>query len=245
MSLHVTDPEMCCTTSVFRKLGYWDEESKKPFEDKTVTFEHYLELVCGCVIRDGKQFDHIRSAGSILKRKGTFSGESLMSPQSVDAEATQSRSEPNSPVRAESLKFRFLDDPTDDLLEQEWQDLLQKEKNKHKQHHDHAEEGAAFKHVKAAEKETGDIATDETSPDASAEACSASEAAVPNEAQPSAAAESEEGIVEQECDADTPSKAARDSHAENNTEENSSTFAAGGDRRDEECAQVVSVVTCE
>ena len=155
---------MYCTTSVFRKLGYWDDHSKKPVEDKTVTFEHYLELVLGCVIRDGKQqLGVVKSAGSILKRNGTFSGSMQSLPEPAGADAAQDVSEPSSPVKVESLKFRFPDDPTADQLEQEWQIFLEHEKKKHK-HQDHADEGTAFKVVKAAEK--GDVVQYETSPDA-------------------------------------------------------------------------------
>ncbi len=143
---------------VFRKLGYWDEKNKMPFEDKTVTFEQYLELVCGSVINEGKKAVLGSFEGSILKRNGTFSGEAI---DSHRAKVEEQSSEPSSPIRdTENLKFRFPDNPTEEELETEWQQFLENENRKHK-HHDHADEGAAFKQVKAAEKETGGAARDE------------------------------------------------------------------------------------
>ena len=39
--------------SVFRKLGYWDEELKQPHPEKTVTFDEWLALVYKCKVNRG------------------------------------------------------------------------------------------------------------------------------------------------------------------------------------------------
>lgn len=38
---------------VFRKLGYWDEELKEPYPEKTVTFDEWLAVVYKCKVSYG------------------------------------------------------------------------------------------------------------------------------------------------------------------------------------------------
>jgi hypothetical protein len=216
---------------VFRKLGYWDEKNKIPFEDKTVTFEQYLELVCGSVMNEGKMpvMGSLKFEGSILKRHGTFSGAD-MGPH----RATEQPSEPGSPIRdTQNLKFRFPDNPTEEELEAEWQQFLENV-NLKQEHHDHADEGAAFRQVKAAEKGTGGATCD----DAHATTTDISEADVvePDVKQEDvAAAEAQDDCEDlpaapKPADATPSSEASNAPHGDSDEQSASATADAGGER---------------
>jgi hypothetical protein len=97
---------------------------------------------------------------SILRRDSKFSGSAktlesraLATPASGDGSTPQTAEDNENGHSAGGI--RYPDDPTEEELESEWQIFLENDKIKHK-HHDHADEGSAFKAVKAACKETGE-----------------------------------------------------------------------------------------
>jgi hypothetical protein len=142
-----------------KAVFFWDDETDKPFEDCTVTFEQYLELVLLVRVKS-KDSDKgtavpfersVQPAGSILRRNGLFSGSHT---GELNPESLRESSPGEVSLTPRVFTIKFADDPSPDQLNKEWEAQLQLNEKRDKSH-DHADEGAAFKQVKAAIKEKG------------------------------------------------------------------------------------------
>ena len=147
---------------LFKKLSYWNTETDEPVEDKTVSFEEYLAHVCRvtvATVQTVKTHDSINRAAfanSILKRHKTSSSSTTDLSASVTPQIAESLAEDVSSAPPRSRSLRFPDSPSSQQLQAEWDAQLESlcEKLKRHRHHD-ADEGAAFKQVKAVEKDCG------------------------------------------------------------------------------------------
>ena len=140
---------------LFKTLNYWDIDTDEPMEDKTVSLEEYLELVCRVTVktRDNKASARTNAANSILKHHHTSCCTStapqgrIVTPQI----AVQSAGD----ITAQKLRprrLRFPDSPSTQQLQREWESQMDSfcKTLKRRSQHD-ADEGAAFKQGKAVE----------------------------------------------------------------------------------------------
>ena len=144
---------------LFKKLNYWDIDTDEPIEDKTVSLEEYLELVCRVTV---KTTDIMASAGtnaanSILKHHHTSCCIST-APQGCSV-TPQIAVESAGDITAQKLRprrLRFPDSPSTEQLQREWEAQMASFCEMLKRHSQHdADEGAAFKQRKAVEMDGG------------------------------------------------------------------------------------------
>ena len=147
---------------LFKRLSYWNIETDEPKEDQTVAFEEYLEHVCRVTVptvETVKTHDNITRAAfanSILKRHKTSCSSTNDLSGRVTPQIAESLAEDVSSALPRSRSLRFPDSPSSQQLQAEWDAQLESlgQKLKRHRHHD-ADEGAAFKQVKAVEKNCG------------------------------------------------------------------------------------------
>jgi len=124
---------------VFRSLKYWDYDEDQPFADCLISFEQYLAAVFHAKVKEPEKPHYDRAS---IGLKGILREIQEQTQENVDEE---SRDIPLEELDMNSLperqrRLQFLDTPTEEELEAEWQHLQSIQKLELD-----AEEAAAFK----------------------------------------------------------------------------------------------------